>query len=356
LITVYLRLAMSASFLFILAVLLGVPTGSGSTPEPMRESTETSVASAPAVPETPIFTWGDYNGYNWMTSVKDELGCACASVFAIAGMYEARYRIMADDPEFPIDLSEQYAISCSGNDCGGCYLGATLEFFQTDGCVDEACYPYTASNEDCNNRCSNWDIRLFYADTNSVLSTPSESEVETEIMTNGPVMAIMDKYEDFETYSGGIYSHQSGALVGSQLVVLYGWGLQGDTAYWLGKNSWGTAWGEAGPDGQGGWFRILKGVNEANIEFRAYTITPILRPDCCISPTGNVDSDPSGLVDIGDLTALISFLYIPPNPAPLCMKEANIDGDLQGLVDIGDLTGLISYLYIPPNPEPAPCQ
>jgi hypothetical protein len=81
-----------------------------------------------------------------------------------------------------------------------------------------------------------------------------------------------------------------------------------------------------------------------------------IRVTCCTGFTGNVDGDDGELVDIGDLTALISFLYIPPNPEPLCIQEANIDGDSGGLVDIGDLTALISYLYIPPNPEPAPCQ
>jgi hypothetical protein len=76
---------------------------------------------------------------------------------------------------------------------------------------------------------------------------------------------------------------------------------------------------------------------------------------CCIGITGNVDGDPEGLVDIGDLTALIAYLYIPPNPVPVCLGEANIDGDAGCLVDIGDLTALIAYLYIPPNPLPAEC-
>jgi hypothetical protein len=71
--------------------------------------------------------------------------------------------------------------------------------------------------------------------------------------------------------------------------------------------------------------------------------------------TGNVDDDPEELVDIGDVTALIMYLYIPPNPPPPCMEEANVDGDIGVVVDIGDLTELIKYLYIPPNPEPAPC-
>ena len=61
------------------------------------------------------------------------------------------------------------------------------------------------------------------------------------------------------------------------------------------------------------------------------------------------------LVDIGDLTALIAYLYIPPNPVPVCFEEANLDGDVGGIVDIGDLTAIIAYLYIPPNPVPASC-
>jgi hypothetical protein len=76
---------------------------------------------------------------------------------------------------------------------------------------------------------------------------------------------------------------------------------------------------------------------------------------CCIAITGNIDADCEEICDIGDLTALISYLYIPPNPMPDCFEEGNIDGDVDGLVDIGDLTALISYLYIPPNPPPAPC-
>jgi DNA-binding beta-propeller fold protein YncE len=76
---------------------------------------------------------------------------------------------------------------------------------------------------------------------------------------------------------------------------------------------------------------------------------------CAGDHTGNVDYDSGCLVDVGDLTRLISCLYIQPDDCPDCMAEANIDGDDQGLVDIGDLTALISYLYIPPNPLPADC-
>jgi hypothetical protein len=76
---------------------------------------------------------------------------------------------------------------------------------------------------------------------------------------------------------------------------------------------------------------------------------------CCVERSGNVDDDPDGLVDIGDLTALITYLYISGTPLD-CPAAGNVDGDTSGLVDIGDLTAMIGYLYIPPNIPPALCQ
>ena len=69
---------------------------------------------------------------------------------------------------------------------------------------------------------------------------------------------------------------------------------------------------------------------------------------CCIGTTGNVND--AGIVDLGDLSALVSFLtgggYILP-----CEEEANINN--VGIVDLSDLSALVSYLtgggYALPN-------
>jgi len=74
---------------------------------------------------------------------------------------------------------------------------------------------------------------------------------------------------------------------------------------------------------------------------------------CCVGITGNVDGDPDEIVDIGDLTALIDYLFLTYTP-PDCMEEANTNGDPEGIVDIGDLTALIDYLFITYTP-PAEC-
>ena len=74
---------------------------------------------------------------------------------------------------------------------------------------------------------------------------------------------------------------------------------------------------------------------------------------CCIGTVGNVDCDYQDIVDIGDLTALIDYLFIS-FALPVCMEEANVDGSGDGIVDLGDLTALIDYLFISFTP-PAAC-
>jgi len=75
---------------------------------------------------------------------------------------------------------------------------------------------------------------------------------------------------------------------------------------------------------------------------------------CCIGLTGNIDGSPDENPDLGDLTALIDYLFISFT-VPTCFAEANVDGDPGGSVDLGDLTALIDYLFISFTP-PAPCQ
>jgi hypothetical protein len=78
-----------------------------------------------------------------------------------------------------------------------------------------------------------------------------------------------------------------------------------------------------------------------------------LESGCCVGLAGNVDASPDEIVDIGDLTALIDYLFITFT-VPECMEEANVDGRPDGIVDIGDLAALIDYLFISFTP-PAAC-
>lgn len=69
---------------------------------------------------------------------------------------------------------------------------------------------------------------------------------------------------------------------------------------------------------------------------------------CCVGTTGNVNA--LGIVDLADLSALVSFLtgggYVLP-----CTAAANVNN--LGIVDLADLSALVSYLtgggYVLPN-------
>jgi hypothetical protein len=85
--------------------------------------------------------------------------------------------------------------------------------------------------------------------------------------------------------------------------------------------------------------------------FETYSWTVSHTPSCCTGSRGNVDCDPPGIVDIGDVSALIRHLFIDLQPV-CCPEEANVDGT--GIIDVGDLTALLAHLFISLDPSP-PC-
>ena len=62
------------------------------------------------------------------------------------------------------------------------------------------------------------------------------------------------------------------------------------------------------------------------------------------------DCNGDGVIDLGDVLFLISYLYKGGfAPDPLCIGDASCDG----MVDLGDVLSVISYLY-KGGPEPCP--
>lgn len=62
-------------------------------------------------------------------------------------------------------------------------------------------------------------------------------------------------------YKGGVFEDMTGEKKIRHVVSLLGWGVAEDgTKYWVGRNSWGTYWGE------NGFFKIVRGKNNLRIE------------------------------------------------------------------------------------------
>jgi hypothetical protein len=67
---------------------------------------------------------------------------------------------------------------------------------------------------------------------------------------------------------------------------------------------------------------------------------------CCEGTTGNVNM--SGVIDLTDLSLIISYLTVTPRPVLPCPAEANVNG--ASVIDLTDLSLLISYLTVTPRP------
>jgi hypothetical protein len=67
-----------------------------------------------------------------------------------------------------------------------------------------------------------------------------------EIMKNGPVVAEFELYEDFLNYSGGIYQHKTGKLLGYYYAKILGWNTDNASgqSYWKAAASFGSNWGK----------------------------------------------------------------------------------------------------------------
>lgn len=236
-------------------------------------STTSPLTVPPDLPRS--FDWRDNNG-DWTTPVKDQ-GEECGSCWAYAavGLLESHLKIIQHNPNLTPDLSEQYLISCDEDDdgCdGGDFETALAYLVDTPGpegkigTVNESVYPVDNFDDSCaylgnvtRYKAGHWAYVNSSGASDPEISIPSVNELKSAIYLKGPIAAGVDDDDAFDDYERGIYS--STALppeeTTNHAVILVGWGNENGTEYFIGKNSFGTEWGEDG------WFRIA--VNSSRI-------------------------------------------------------------------------------------------
>ena len=228
----------------------------------------------------------------------------CGSCWAVSSTSVMSDRIcIKSNGKIQKHVSTLNLISCLSR-CYGCNGGLSFfafDYWVSDGLVtggdygdENSCQPYFLPPCDhhtseetygqCGNvtntpRCSNvcqenyeksYDEDKTYGNDSYYLYHPSDEEVMNEIYENGPVVSSFNVYEDFYAYKSGIYQNVAGAYMGSHEIRILGWGVENGVKYWLCANSWNKYWGE------NGYFRILRGENECEIEAMITAASPVI--------------------------------------------------------------------------------
>jgi len=155
---------------------------------------------------------------------------------------------------------------------GGNHFLAFKWLTKSAGVVDETCAPYEAKNHKCNAMRVCKDCK--HSGTCMAVKNPKkykvaefgavvgEKNIMAEIKARGPVACGVAVTNEFmQKYKGGVFEDTSGEKRIRHVVSLLGWGRTDDgSKYWIGRNSWGTYWGE------NGFFKLKRGTNNLMIE------------------------------------------------------------------------------------------
>jgi len=213
---------------------------------------------------------------NCVHPIRDQAHCGSCWAFALTEVMSDRFCISSQGTTNVV-LSPQYVLSCDKSDmcCDGGYIDRSWNFMVSTGTVTDQCWPYESGAgacPACRTTCKDGAaLAMYKVKSGSVLHPTGVAAIQTAIMTYGPVEAGFQVYQDFFSYHSGVYHHVSGTLAGGHAIKVIGWGVESGTPYWLCANSWGTSWA-----GLGGFFKILRGKDECQIESWIYEGLPQL--------------------------------------------------------------------------------
>lgn len=227
---------------------LGYSPGPGEETLEQRIAVSTAnlaVATAAAVGYPASYDWRNVAGKNFITPVRNQGGCGSCVAFGSTATVEGTFRAQRGNPDLAVDLSEAQLFYCvaksQGRNCAnGWWVGPALDAYK-NGIADEACFPYTAGDQNCN-LCSDSANRLTKITGWHAITNPAD--MKTWLSTKGPLATCFTVYNDFFSYTSGVYKHVTGAEAGGHCVCCVGY----DDAQgcWICKNSWGTGWGQTG--------------------------------------------------------------------------------------------------------------
>lgn len=230
------------------------------------------------------FDWRDRNGVMYVSHATNQFvpsPCGSCWAHATVGALTDRFIIATKALKSFPPLSSQVLLNIGPlKGFGSCRGGSDVlayQFIHEYGITDETCMPYLGVDT------SHWgevavEEQLCWqcvADgscgfVNGTLyrisqygSLIGEAAMMNEIYNRGPIACSLYAHTPaFSDYNSGIITDKTSYNSTTHVVVVTGWGVDSDSGmrYWIGRNSFGSAWGEEG------WFKLQRGANCLNIE------------------------------------------------------------------------------------------
>lgn len=231
--------------------------------------------------------WRNVNGKNYLSYSRNQhIPQYCGSCWAhgTTSSLADRINIKRNNTWPQIALSPQVIINCrAGGDCNGGDPMSVYAFAHKKGIPEESCQNYVSANpakEECSpiQNCRNckgnppppgqsgdqdcWAVEKYARwKVTEYGSVSGADRMKAEIYARGPIGCGIMATAGLEAYKGGIYSEKSSRPRINHEIAVVGWGVADDgTEYWIGRNSWGTYWGEDG------YFRIKMHQDNLAIE------------------------------------------------------------------------------------------
>ncbi len=258
------------------------------------------------LPKMGLPTAFDWRNQGGCTSIKNQGNCGSCWAFGTVGVLESAI-LLQEGVE--VDLSEQWLVSCN-QDAWGCAggwwahgyhqcQGGSVDPYGDSGAVLEADCEYLAFDQACAGPYEHPYCIDSWAYIGTDSNIPTVAAMKQAILDHGPISVAVCVDDAFRAYSGGIFNASAPGEI-NHAVILVGWDdNQGANGIWFMRNSWGTAWGEAG------YMRIE--YNCSSIGYAACFIQ-YSPPDYRVTPEMNFISsgDPGGPFTPATITYTLS--------------------------------------------------